>query len=316
MPEMRLRQHRFTYSACGTFTKNKERIQKFKHTGGSRYIYKNQLDKACVQPDMALGVFKDFKKRAAADEFLRDKAFNIAKNPKYDGYQRGLASMLYRFFDRKTKGSDIKNEIKQNQQLAEELHKPIIKKFKKRRVYSAFKNNIWAADMQLISRFNKGFRFLFCVFDTLSKYAWVVSLKDKKGVSINNAFQKILKESARKPHKIWLDKGSEFYNSHFKKWLKFPSSKKKKEEKSTPEKLLTCQGMELSSSKIKKFFIFQEMDLSSSNISQKKPFLIFREIELSYISGSSFLLLLLLLLLSLLLLLFLLLLVYFKLIKK
>ena len=110
-----------------------------------------------------------------------------------------------------------------NEKLAEELRKPVIKKFKKRTVYSGFKNNIWGADladMQLISKFNKGFRFLLCVIDIFSKYAWVVPLKDKKGVSIVNAFQKILKESNRKPNKIWVDKGSEFYNNSFKNWLK------------------------------------------------------------------------------------------------
>ena len=74
--------------------------------------------------------------------------------------------------------------------------------------------------MQLISQFNKGFRFLLCVIDIFGKYAQVVLLKDKKGASIVNAFQKILKESDRKPNKIWVDKGSEFYNSSFKKWLK------------------------------------------------------------------------------------------------
>ena len=74
--------------------------------------------------------------------------------------------------------------------------------------------------MQLISKFNKVFRFLLCVIDIFSKYAWVVPLKDKKGISIVNAFQKILKESDRKPNKIWVDKGSEFYNNSFKKWLK------------------------------------------------------------------------------------------------
>ena len=88
---------------------------------------------------------------------------------------------------------------------------------------SGFKDNIWVADlanMQFISKFNKEFRLLFCVIDIFSKYAWVVPLKDKKGVSIVNAFQKILKESNRKPNKIWVDKGSEFYNNSFKKWLK------------------------------------------------------------------------------------------------
>ena len=108
-------------------------------------------------------------------------------------------------------------------QLAEELHKRIIKKLKKRKVYPEFKDNIWGADladMQLISKSNEGFRFLLCVIDLFSKYAWVVPLKDKKGISIGNAFQKIIKESHRRPNKIWVDKGSEFYNNSFKKWLK------------------------------------------------------------------------------------------------
>ena len=131
MFEMHLRQSGFTYSACRPFTKNKERIQKFKQTGGSRYIYKNELDKACFQHDMTYGDFKDLKRRTAADKFLRDKAFNIARNPKYDEYQRGLVSMVYKFFNKKTAGSGIKS-IPQNEQLAEEPHKPIIRKFIKK----------------------------------------------------------------------------------------------------------------------------------------------------------------------------------------
>ena len=130
--------------------------------------------------------------------------------------------MLYQFFDQKTKGSSIKNGIKQNQQLAEELHKPIIIKFKKRKVYSAFKDCIWAADladMQLISKYNKRFRFLLCIIDIFSKYPWVAPLKDKKGVSIVNAFQSVLKKSNRKPNKIWVDKRSEFSNRSMKSWL-------------------------------------------------------------------------------------------------
>ena len=225
MPEMLLRQPGFTYSVCGPFTKNKERIHKFKQTGDSRYIYRNELDKTCFQHDMAYGNFKDLKRRTAADNVLRDKTFNIAKNPKYDGYQRGLASMVYNFFDKKTKGSGVtlaNKSIHQNEQLAEELHKAIIRKFKRKEVYSAFKDNIWAADladMQLISKFNKGFRFLLCVIDIYSKYAWIVSLKDKKGVSIVNAFQSVLNKSNKKPKKIWVDKGSEFYNISMKSWL-------------------------------------------------------------------------------------------------
>ena len=90
-------------------------------------------------------------------------------------------------------------------------------------MYSSFKDNIWGvdlADVQLISKYNKGIKYLLCVIDLFSKYAWVVPLKNKKGVSIVNAFQSILDNSKRKPNKIWVDQGSEFYNNVFKKWLK------------------------------------------------------------------------------------------------
>ena len=103
MPEMHLKQPGFTYSACGPFMKIKERNQKFKETGNTSYIYKNELDKACFQHDMAYGDFKDLKRRTFSDKVLRDKAFNIAKNPKYNGYQRGLASMVYKFLDKDSK---------------------------------------------------------------------------------------------------------------------------------------------------------------------------------------------------------------------
>ena len=106
-------------------------------------------------------------------------------------------------------------------QLVNELHKPIIRNFKK--LYSGFKDNIWGADltdMKLMSKFNKGFRFLLCFIDIFSKYAWIVPLKDNKGVSIVNAFQKILDKSGCKPNKICVDKGSKFYNNSLKKWLK------------------------------------------------------------------------------------------------
>ena len=97
---MHLKQPGFTYNACGPFTKNKERIQKFKETGDTRYIYRNQLNKTCFPHVMAYGDFKNLAKRTASDKALRDKAFNIAKNLKYDGYQRGLAPMVYKFFDK------------------------------------------------------------------------------------------------------------------------------------------------------------------------------------------------------------------------
>ena len=106
IPEMHLRQHGFTCSACGRFSKNKERINKIKETGDSkwtRYIYQNELDKACFQHHMAYGDFKDLNRRIAADKVLRYKACNVAKNPKYYGYQCGLASMVYKFFKKKKK---------------------------------------------------------------------------------------------------------------------------------------------------------------------------------------------------------------------
>ena len=209
MPEMHLRQPQFTYSACRPFTKHKQRIQKFKENGDTNYIYKNELDKACFAHDAAYSDNKDLAKRTVADKILRNKAFNIAKDPKYDGYQRGLASMVYKFFDKKSNGSGAKHIntklIPQNEQLADELHKPIIRKLKKRKIYSAFKDNIWAADladMQLLSTYNKEITFLLCVIDIFSKYTWVVPLKDKKAISIVKAFQIILKQSNRKPNKI------------------------------------------------------------------------------------------------------------------
>ena len=129
MPEMHLKQPGFTYSACGQFTKNKEQIQKFKETEDTSYIYKNELDKPCFQYDMAYGDFKGLARRTFSDKALRDKAFNIAKNPKHDGYHRGLASMVYIFFDKKLKGSGVNIPSEFNKQLAEELHKPIIRNF-------------------------------------------------------------------------------------------------------------------------------------------------------------------------------------------
>ena len=109
MSEMNLRQPQFVYSPCGPFIKNKERIQKFKETGDTSYIYKNELDKACFQHDMAYGDFKDLAKKTATDKVLRDKAFKIASDQKYDGYQRGLASRGYKFFDKKSQGSGLAN---------------------------------------------------------------------------------------------------------------------------------------------------------------------------------------------------------------
>ena len=138
--------------------------------------------------------------------------------------------MVYRFFDKKSaslnksSGNGITNEP--NYQLANELHKPIIRKLKKRKVYSSFRDNIWGvdlADMQSLSKYNKGNKYLLCEIDLFTKYRWIVPIKNKKGVSIVNAFKKIISEG-RKTNKIWVDQSSEFYNNSFKVFLKINST--------------------------------------------------------------------------------------------
>ena len=139
---------------------------------------------------MADGDFKDLTKRTTSDKVLRDKTFNIAKNSKYDGYQRGIACMVYKFFDKKSKDGGVNIEVKHNEQLANELHKPIIRNIEKRTVYSGFRDLAHLADMQLISKFNKGLRFLLFFIDVFSKYAWVVPLKNKKVLVLLMLFKK------------------------------------------------------------------------------------------------------------------------------
>ena len=199
MPEMHLRQPQFIYSSCGPFTRHKERIKEFKRTSDTCYIYRNELDKACFQQSSVYPDHQDLINRTEAI------ACDIASNPEYDGYQRGLASMVYKFFSKKSMakpsslermGSGINTAKPSSSILADELHKPVIKKFGKRKVYSQFKDNIWRvdlADMQSLSRKNKGIKYLLCAIDLYSKYTFVILLKDKKGISIVNAFNKIIK---------------------------------------------------------------------------------------------------------------------------
>ena len=161
----------------GPFTRHKERIKKFEQTGDTRYIYRNELNKACFQRISAYADHKYLINRTKSNKVLRDKAYNIASNPKYDGYQRDLASMVYKFFDKKSMGSGIARDTTKPSSLersslilADELHKPVIKKFNKRKVYSQFKDNIWGvdlADMQSLSRKNKGIKYLLCAIDLL-----------------------------------------------------------------------------------------------------------------------------------------------------
>ena len=160
IPEMHLRHSQFVYSACGPFTRHKERIKEFKRTGDTRLLYRNKLDKACFKHDVAYAKYKDVENRLISDQKLRNSAYDIASNPKCDGYQRGLASMVYKFFDSKVAPLDKKTMLgkgnakhsslertENNKILAEELHKPVIKKFNKRKVYSQFRDNIWGVDL-------------------------------------------------------------------------------------------------------------------------------------------------------------------------
>ena len=154
MPEMHWKESGFTYSACGPFTKNEGKTEKFIKTGNTDFIYRNELDKACFQHDKASGKTKDSVKRTQSDKVLKDKAFKIVGNPNCNCYQRGLASMVYKSFDKKSKGSAIVTN-EPNYQLVNELHKPIIRKFKKRKVHSSFRDNIFSvdlADMQSLSK--------------------------------------------------------------------------------------------------------------------------------------------------------------------
>ena len=150
MPEMHLRQPRFVYSECGPFTRHKERIKEFKRTGNINLLCKNALDKACFKYNAAYAKYKDVENRLIADERLKNSAYDIASNPEYGGYQRGLASMVYNFFNSnvapRNKTISGKGTKEVNKILAEELHKPVIRKINKRKVYSQFKDNIWGVD--------------------------------------------------------------------------------------------------------------------------------------------------------------------------
>ena len=167
MPEMHLKQPGFTYSACGPFTRNKERIENFMQTGNTGFIYENKLDRACFQHDMAYGKSKDLAKRTRSDKVLRNKAFRIASDPKCDGYQRGLASLVQKGFDKKSSASGVA-AIEPNYQVANEHLKQIIRKFKKQKVYLPFRDSIWGVDltdMQSLSKYNKGIKYLLCAID-------------------------------------------------------------------------------------------------------------------------------------------------------
>ena len=153
MLKLHLKQLGFTCSACAPFTRNKERIENFMQTGNTDFTYKNELDKACFQHEVAYGKLKDLTRRTQSENFLRDEAFKITSDLECDGYQRRLASMVYKIFDKKSSGSGVDPEP--NYQLANKLYRQIIRTFKRRKVYSSFRDNIWSvdlADMQSLSK--------------------------------------------------------------------------------------------------------------------------------------------------------------------
>ena len=115
-----------------------------RETGNFKHIYEKELDKTCFAHDTAYSDSKYLSNRTVADRILKDRANDIAIIPEYDGYQRGLANMVFKFFDKKT-GSGVKASV--NEELAQELHKPVMKKPKRRKIYERFKDNIWAADL-------------------------------------------------------------------------------------------------------------------------------------------------------------------------
>ena len=145
MPELHLKLPGFTYSAPGPFTKHCERIQKLGETGHCQHLCRKELGKACFAHDAAYSNSNSLGKRTASNEILKNGAYEIVINPKYDRYQRALASMIYKVFDMKTGwGASV------NEELTREIHIPIIKKFKRRKVFEIFKDNIWVADLAWI----------------------------------------------------------------------------------------------------------------------------------------------------------------------
>ena len=146
---------------------------------------------------------------------MKEKAYEIARNRENGEYQRALASMVYKFFDKKT---GLEKSV--NEHLAEKLHKPVIKKFKRREVYARFKHYIWEADlaeMKSLSSKNENVKYLLCVIDAFTKYAWIKPLKDKKVKTVLNTFIEIVNESNGKRNKLWIDQGREFYNKFMEK---------------------------------------------------------------------------------------------------
>ena len=159
---------------------------------------------------MAYGNFKDLPRRITSDKLLRDKAFNIASGLNYDGYQLEITSMAYKFFVKKLHHTQEKELFLRFKKLVTELHKLIIRRLKRREVNSSFRDNIWAvdlADISLISKHNKGIRFLLCVIDIYCKYEWLCFFgRQKEYYSYLCSLKKIVGTSSSEPNKILVDK--------------------------------------------------------------------------------------------------------------
>ena len=184
-------------------------------TGNTNFIFKNKLDKACFQHDMAYGKSKDLVKHLKLQVIQN---LMVIKEDQHQWFPNFLIKNLHDLINLVEVESLMNQTIKWQMNFINQL----LENFKKRKVYSCFRDNNWGvdlADMQSLSKYNKGIKQLLCAIDIFSKYAWVVPLKDKKAISVINIFQKIISEG-RKPNKIWVDQGSEFYNQSFKDFLK------------------------------------------------------------------------------------------------
>ena len=173
-------------------------FKKFRETGNLKHLYKNELDKACFAHNAAYPDSKELVKRTISDKVLNDRAYEIARN------------RVYKFFDMKKR-----SRINVNKQLPKELHKPVTKKFKRRKVCAKFKVNNWAADLTEMGSFsskNKNVKYLLFFIDVFTKYAWVKPLKDKKGKTVLNAFLEIVNESNHKLSRLWVEQRRECYN--------------------------------------------------------------------------------------------------------
>ena len=183
--------------------KHRERTQKFRETGNRKHFYIHQLGKTCFAHNTGYSDSKDLAKRTISDKILKNRTYEIASDHKYNGYQRVLASVVYKFYDKKTRSG-----MSVNEQLAKELHKPLIKKFKRRKVYVRFKDNIWGVDLAKMGSLafrNKNIKYFLCIVDVFTKYI--------------NASIEILIESNCKPSKLWIDQEREFYKKLMQKWF-------------------------------------------------------------------------------------------------